>query len=112
VETSPLTVWWPPTRAPLSGVFPMSPLPKNTATGSSSAHSSSSIVGGPSATCQQPPSRSFITTNNGFVFIGLEDSSTSNLHGTLKQKRTPDCNGDEVDRPRIVSRVSCGGQMD
>jgi AP2-associated kinase len=42
-------------------------LPKNTATGSSSAHSSSSVVGGPSATRERPPSRSSITTNNGVV---------------------------------------------
>ena len=43
------------------------PLPKNTATGSSSTYSSSSVVGGPSATRERPPSRSSITTNNGLV---------------------------------------------
>jgi len=42
-------------------------LPNRTATGSSSAHSSSSVVGGPSATRERPPSRSSITTNNGLV---------------------------------------------
>ena len=42
-------------------------LPKNTATGSSSTYSSSSVVGGPSATRERPPSRSSITTNNGLV---------------------------------------------
>ena len=30
--------------------------------------------------------------------MGLNDSLTPNLHGALKQKRIPDCNGDEVDR--------------
>ena len=42
-------------------------LPNRTPTGSSSAHSSSSVVGGPSATRERPPSRSSITTNNGLV---------------------------------------------
>ena len=42
-------------------------LPNRTATGSSSVHSSSSVVGGPSATRERPPSRSSITTNNGLV---------------------------------------------
>ena len=42
-------------------------IPKNTATGSSSAHSSSSVIGGPSAARERPPSRSSITTNNGLV---------------------------------------------
>ena len=42
-------------------------LPKNTSTGSSSTYSSSSVVGGPSATRERPPSRSSIITNNGLA---------------------------------------------